>query len=172
MTIAAAHTAPTTLGPAGSSEICTPPEPEWPALRRQARPQTSDCHLQAALTLHGGVTTVGTIVCFVDRHLCPAHGVMALGPVTLLATELGMHAVRRHTRTSVLTAECLGDRIDLLVEIPGVRVASFGPRARNPLGLAPIGRIAADWGIEPRGRGVRIWASVDARPGRHLAAVR
>lgn len=172
MTIAAAHSAPSALGPAGSTATYTPPDPEWPALRRKARPEASDCHMRSALTLRGGVTTVGTIVSFVDRHVCSVHGAIALGPVTLLATELGMHAVRRLTRTSELTAECHVDRIDLLVEIPGVRVASFGPRARNPLGLAPIGRIADDWGIEPQGRGVRIWASVDARPGRHLSTVR
>ena len=154
----------------GSASAWPASPPDLPPLQRKARLTPEHCHAHSTLTLRGAVTTVGTVVTFVDRQLCPAHGGIALGAVTLLAGELGMHAVRRHSRTSLLVLECHVERIDLVVEIPGVRVASFGPRARNPLGLALIGRIADDWGIEARGRGVRIWASVEGRPAGSLAA--
>lgn len=116
-------------------------------------------HLPAATVLAGSMGSVATAVRFVEEHACPAHLPTGPGRAVMLTHELVGQAVRRRRGTPVrLALECDAAGLVLAVEIPGIAVAAFGPRARGRAGLELIATIADEWGAEARGKGVRLWA--------------
>lgn len=127
--------------------------------------------VEEMLVLAGTMDSVARAARFVEENACRSHLPTLTGRAVLLTHELVGQAVRRRRgRPARLTLECDATGLTLAVHVSGIGVGAFGPRGRKRLGVDLIESIADEWGAEPWGKGVRLWARVLPEPS-HAATV-
>jgi anti-sigma regulatory factor (Ser/Thr protein kinase) len=92
----------------------------------------------------------------------------AVGPVTLAASEITTNAVRHGERSSPdLVRATVIQRSGGVVVVEVEGRGSFAPGGRQRegpggFGLGIVDEITTAWGVEQRGRTVRVWFSLEA----------
>jgi hypothetical protein len=95
---------------------------------------------------------------FVEQHACEHHLPTCTGPAVLLTHELVGQAVRRRQSRPVrLTVECDATALTVAVHVSGLSAGAFGPHGRKRLGTNLIAAATDEWGVDPWGKGLRLW---------------
>jgi len=104
---------------------------------------------------------------FVCRHLAEHRLRYLMDPVRLVASELATNAILTSTGPFLLTLAQLGDTVMLSVAgpaIPRPRRGNRQPAVLGDHGLAVIGLLSLDWGVDSDEEGrTRVWVSFAVR---------
>lgn len=156
------------VAPAGAGEpaAATPSAVGPPAQRRSADDVEPACVGRDSVVLAGSMDSVALAAKFVEHRACEHHLPTGTGPVVLLAHELMVQAVRRRRSRPVrLSVECDATALTVAVHISGLGVGAFGPHGRKRLGTNLIEAAADEWGVDPWGKGLRLWGRIRAPEG-------